>query len=40
MVTPAKPYRAEDLIEKQMKEMDEMGESMHEEIQRRATQTP
>jgi serine protease Do len=40
MVTPAKPYREEDLIEQQMKEMDDMGEEMHEEIQRRAAQTP
>jgi serine protease Do len=40
MVTPAKPFRAEDLIEKQMKEMDDLGEEMHEEIQRRAAQTP
>ena len=39
MVTPAKPYRAEDLIEKQMKEMDDMGDEMHDEIQRRM-QTP
>ncbi|MFI5348175.1 MAG: S1C family serine protease [Elusimicrobiota bacterium] len=39
MVTPAKPYRAEDLIEKQIKELDDMGEEMHEEIQRRM-QTP
>lgn len=40
MVTPAKPFRADDLIEKQMKEMDDLGEEMHEEIQRRAAQTP
>ena len=40
MVTPAKPYRAEDLLQKQMKEMDDLGDEMHEEIQRRATQTP
>jgi serine protease Do len=40
MITPAMPYRAEDLIQKQMKEMDDLGEEMHEEIQRRAGQTP
>ena len=28
------------LIEQQMKEMDDLGEQMHEEIQRRAAQTP
>ena len=39
MLTPAKPYRAEDLLEKQMKEMEDLGEDMHEEIQRRM-QTP
>ncbi|HXT00010.1 MAG TPA: serine protease [Elusimicrobiota bacterium] len=40
IVTPAKPFVAEDLVEKQMKEMEDLGEEMHEEIQRRATQTP
>jgi serine protease Do len=40
IVTPAKPYREEDVIEQQMKEMDDMGEEMHQEIQRRAAQTP
>ena len=30
-----KPFRAEDLIEKGIKEMDDLGEKMHEEIQRR-----
>jgi serine protease Do len=40
IVTPAKPFRADDLLEKQMKEMDDLGDEMHDEIQRRATQTP
>ncbi|HEX4047061.1 MAG TPA: S1C family serine protease, partial [Elusimicrobiota bacterium] len=40
IVTPAIPYRADDLIEKQMKAMDDLGEEMHEEIQQRLNQTP
>lgn len=40
IVTPAKPYVAEDLVEKQMKEMEDLGDEMHEAIQRRASQTP
>jgi serine protease Do len=40
MITPAKPFRAEDLVEKQMKEMEDLGDEMHDEIQRRASQTP
>ena len=39
IVTPAKPYREEDVIEQQMKEMDQLGDEMHEEIQRRLQQT-
>jgi serine protease Do len=38
MVTPAKPYDIDDVLEAEMKQMDEMGEEMHEEIQRRATE--
>ncbi len=40
IVTPAKPYRAEDVIEKGMKEMEDLGDEMHEEIQRREMPTP
>ncbi|MFI5363179.1 MAG: S1C family serine protease [Elusimicrobiota bacterium] len=40
IVTPAKPYREEDVIAKGMKEMDDLENEMHEEIQRRRSQTP
>jgi serine protease Do len=40
IVTPAKPYVAEDLVQKEMKELEDMGDEMHEEIQRRASQLP
>jgi hypothetical protein len=36
MITPAKPYRIDDVIAREMKEMEDLGEEMHEEIQRRA----
>jgi serine protease Do len=35
IVTPAKPYRADDVIQKHMKEMEDLGDEMHEEIQQR-----
>lgn len=40
IVTPAKPYVAEDLVQQEMKELEDLGDEMHEEIQRRASQTP
>lgn len=36
MLTPAKPYVVEDVLEAEMKEMDDLGDEMHREIQRRA----
>jgi hypothetical protein len=36
MVTPAKPYVIDDVVEAEMKEMEDMGEEMRREIERRA----
>jgi hypothetical protein len=38
VLTPAIPYRIDDVIAREMKEMDDMGEQMHEEILRRAAE--
>jgi len=42
MVTPAKPYRIDDVVAQGMKEMDEQADEMHDEIQKRfaAPKTP
>jgi serine protease Do len=37
MVTPAKPYRIDDVVAQGMKEMDEQADEMHDEIQKRLT---
>ena len=36
VLTPAKPYRIDDVVEREMKEMEDLGNEMHDEIQRRA----
>jgi len=33
ILTPAKPYRAENLIEEQMKDMEDLSKEMEQEIQ-------
>ncbi|MDE2489646.1 MAG: 2-oxoglutarate dehydrogenase, E2 component, dihydrolipoamide succinyltransferase, partial [Elusimicrobia bacterium] len=38
VLTPAKPYRIDDVIAREMKEMDDLGEQMHEEILRKAAE--
>ncbi len=40
VLTPPKPYRIDDVIEADMKEMEDLGNEMHEEIQRRAATQP
>ncbi|MBI3564219.1 MAG: trypsin-like peptidase domain-containing protein [Elusimicrobia bacterium] len=40
MLTPAKPYRIDDVIAADIKELEDLGNEMHEEIRRRAAQTP
>ena len=36
MLTPAKPYRIDDVLAREMKEMEDLGDEMHEEIMRRS----
>lgn len=40
ILTPAKPFKAEDLIQREMKQMDDMGKEMSAEIQRRSKGLP
>lgn len=40
ILTPAKPFKAEDLIKREMKQMDDMGKDMSAEIRRRAAGLP
>ncbi|MDE2510990.1 MAG: trypsin-like peptidase domain-containing protein [Elusimicrobia bacterium] len=40
ILTPAKPYRIEDVVEEGMKEMDQQSDEMHDEIQKRLAPAP